>query len=303
MFSFGKRKIFLTILIILFMGLCGWFWRHRESVPFVSQPLSTAAAPFEYGMSRIAFAGRTGIGMIDQILSDWEELEALRRENGALRAEQTAYSGILAENIRLRELAGFRQGYKQFTLLGASVIDRDYGSWSDTMVIDRGTDSGIAKYMPVIVPGGLVGFVSDVYLNSARVQLITDPRTSVGAVVQRPGSRVASIVRGNGSRPAQMIFTNLIREADILKGDMLVTSGYGGVYPPGLLIGTVDSVTGGESDTIRSAVVTPAADMGRLEGVFVITSQFERTLPQNIEMTAPTKEPVMNPNEKQAGVS
>lgn len=143
--------------------------------------------------------------MIDQILSDWEELEALRRENGALRAEQTAYSGILAENIRLRELAGFRQGYKQFTLLGASVIDRDYGSWSDTMVIDRGTDSGIAKYMPVIVPGGLVGFVSDVYLNSARVQLITDPRTSVGAVVQRPGSRVASIVRGNGSRPAQMI--------------------------------------------------------------------------------------------------
>lgn len=303
MFSFGKRKIFLTILIILFMGLCGWFWRHRESVPFVSQPLSTAAAPFEYGMSRIAFAGRTGIGMIDQILSDWEELEALRRENGELRAEQTAYSGILAENIRLRELAGFRQGYKQFTLLGASVIDRDYGSWTDTMVIDRGTDSGIAKYMPVIVPGGLVGFVSDVYLNSARVQLITDPRTSVGAVVQRPGSRVASIVRGNGSRPAQMIFTNLIREADILKGDMLVTSGYGGVYPPGLLIGTVDSVTGGESDTIRSAVVTPAADMGRLEEVFVITSQFERTLPQNIEMTAPTKEPVMNPNEKQAGVS
>lgn len=303
MFSFGKRKIFLTILIILFMGLCGWFWRHRESVPFVSQPLSTAAAPFEYGMSRIAFAGRTGIGMIDQILSDWEELEALRRENGALRAEQTAYSGILAENIRLRELAGFRQGYKQFTLLGASVIDRDYGSWSDTMVIDRGTDSGIAKYMPVIVPGGLVGFVSDVYLNSARVQLITDPRTSVGAVVQRPGSRVDSIVRGNGNRPAQMIFTNLIREADILKGDMLVTSGYGGVYPPGLLIGTVDSVTGGESDTIRSAVVTPAADMGRLEEVFVITSQFERTLPQNIEMTAPTKEPVMNPNEKQAGVS
>lgn len=303
MFSFGKRKIFLTILIILFMGLCGWFWRHRESVPFVSQPLSTAAAPFEYGMSRISFAGRTGIGMIDQILSDWEELEALRRENGALRAEQTAYSGILAENIRLRELAGFRQGYKQFTLLGASVIDRDYGSWSDTMVIDRGTDSGIAKYMPVIVPGGLVGFVSDVYLNSARVQLITDPRTSVGAVVQRSGSRVASIVRGNGNRPAQMIFTNLIREADILKGDMLVTSGYGGVYPPGLLIGTVDSVTGGESDTIRSAFVTPAADMGRLEEVFVITSQFERTLPQNIEMTAPTKEPVMNPNEKQAGVS
>lgn len=284
------------------MGLCGWSWRHRESIPFVSQPLSIAAAPFEYGTSRIALAGRTGLDMADQMLSNWEELDALRRENGALRAEQTAYSEILAENVRLRSLAGFRQGYTQYQLLGASVIARDYGSWTDTLVIDRGTDDGLARYMPVIVPEGLVGFVSEVYRTTARVQLITDPRTSVGAIVQRPSSRVVSIVQGNGSRSSVLTFVNLSRAADVLKDDTLVTSGYGGVYPQGLLIGRVSEVTDDPSTPAREAQVTPSADLSRLEEVFVITSAFERTMPQDIDAAAPVKEPPMNPNEKQAGV-
>lgn len=302
MFFFGKRKIGLAMVIFAFMGLCGWFWRHRESVPFVSQPLSTAAAPFEYGVSRAAFQVRTGVAIIDEALSGWQEMEMLRQENGALRAEQTAYSEILAENIRLRRLAGFKQGYTQFTLLGARVIARDYGSWTNTMVIDRGTDSGLARYMPVIVPEGLVGFVSEVYANSARVQLVTDPRTSVSAVVQRPASRTASLVKGSGNEPDKLSFVNLPREADVIKGDMLVTSGYGGVYPHGLLIGRVEQVDDDVTGTLKEAAASPAADLSRLEEVFVITSHIEKTAPANIDTTAPLKEPPMNPNEKQAGV-
>lgn len=301
MFFFGKRKIVLAMIAFAFMGLCGWFWRHRESIPFVSQPLSIAAAPFEYGTSRFAFAGRTGIAMIDQILANWQELDDLKRENGALRAEQTAYSEILAENMRLRALAGFKQGYTQHTLLGAKVIARDYGAWTNTMVIDRGSDSGLARYMPVIVPEGLVGFVSEVYMNSARVQLITDPRTSVGAIVQRPQSRVASMVKGNGNRPDSLTFANLSREADVIKGDVLVTSGYGGVYPHGLLVGRVEQVADESTTTSREAIVTPAADLSRLEEVFVMTSHIEKTAPEKIDARVPT-EPPMNPNEKQAGV-
>lgn len=302
MFFFGKRKILLVMASFVFMGLCGWFWRHRESIPFVSQPLSVAAAPFEYGASRLAFAGRTGIDIIDQAVSGWQELDALRKENGALRAEQTAYSEILAENVRLRALAGFRQGYTEHTLLGARVTVRDTGTWTDTMMIDRGSDSGIARYMPVIVPGGLVGFVSEVYLNTARVQLVSDPRTSVGAIVERPASREASLVKGNGNADRELVFVNLAREADVIKGDVLVTSGYGGVYPKGLLIGQVRQVEDDASGTSRSAVVSPAADLSRLEEVFVITSYIEKTPPEAIDGRVP-QEPPMNPNEPQAGVS
>lgn len=302
MFFFGKRKIILAMLTFLLMGACGWFWRHRESIPFVSQPLSVAAAPFEYGVSRLAFAGRTGIGMLDQVLDNWRELDKLKKENEALRAEQTAYSEILAENIRLRSLAAFKQGYTQHTLLGAKVIARDYGGWTDTMLIDRGSDSGLSRYMPVIVPSGLVGFVSDVYMNSSRVQLVTDPRTSVGAIIQRPESRVVSLAKGNGSRPSGLVFGNLSREADVIKGDWLVTAGYGGVYPPGLLVGQVSLVRDDGTTMAKEALVTPAADMERLEEVFVMTSYIEKTEPQDID-TRVVEEPPMNPNEKQAGVS
>lgn len=124
------------------------------------------------------------MGILSQVLNNWKELDSLKKENESLKAEQSGYSEILAENIRLRSLLQFKQGYKQYNMLGASVITRDYGGWTQTMVIDRGEDSGLKKYMPVIVPPGLVGFISEVYENSARVQLLLDPRTTVGGIVE-----------------------------------------------------------------------------------------------------------------------
>lgn len=303
MFFFGTRRILLFIGIFAFMGLCGWLWRHREAVPFVSQPLSIATAPFTYTVSEGAFVLRTGIEIIDQNWNNWKELDELKRKNEALLAEQTAYSEILAENIRLRDLATFKQGYKRFTLLGARVMVRDYGSWTDTMIVDRGEDSGITKYMPVIVPKGLVGFVSEVYPDSARVQLITDPRTSVSALVQRPKSRIMALVKGNGSRVQDLSFTGLAREADIVKEDVLITSGYGGVYPHGLLIGTITEVDDVKGEAIRNAKILPAADFEHLEEVFIITNSFEKDMPPEIDPSIPLKAPPMNPNAEQAEVS
>ncbi len=301
MFFFGKRKIMGVMVIFVLLALFGWLWKHRESVPFISQPLSAAAAPFQYGTSRFSQGIHTGIAVVDQALNRWQELEALRSENGALRAEQAQYGEILAENIRLRKMLDFKSGYTQFQLLGASVISRDYGVWTDTVVIDRGEDSGIKKYMPVIVPQGLVGFVSEVYANSARVQLLTDPRTSVGAIVQRPASRVASLVTGSGNFPGQLLFVNIPKEADVVKGDMLVTSGYGGVYPHGLLIGTVGQVESDPAGIVKEIFVQPSADFRYMEEVFVITDHIQKTAPAEIKPQLPVTEPPMNPNARQAG--
>ena len=301
MIFFDRKKIVFAILLFIFAGACGWFWRHREYIPFVSQPLSTGAAPFEYGVSRAAWNTRDGLGILSQVLNNWKELDSLKKENESLKAEQSGYSEILAENIRLRSLLQFKQGYKQYNMLGASVITRDYGGWTQTMVIDRGEDSGLKKYMPVIVPSGLVGFISEVYENSARVQLLLDPRTTVGGIVERPASRVVSMVSGNSGSPDKLAFINLAREADVLKGDVIITSGYGGVYPKGLVIGTVSNV---DVDTIggsQVAYITPAADFSHLEEVFVITDQVQKTAPGSITANAPKREPPMNPNKVQAG--
>lgn len=300
MIFFGKRKIFLTILVFILMAAGGWFWRHRESVPFISQPLSIAATPFEYSISRLSLWGKTGIEMIDQTISGWVELDSLRKENAGLRVEQSRYSEILAENIRLRKLLAFKEGYKQFHLLGASVISRDYGTWTNTMMVDRGSDSGLRKYMPVIVPEGLVGFVSEVYAHTARVQLLSDPRTTVGGLVQRPSSRVVSMVSGNAPHPGTLAFINVSREADVIKGDVIITSGYGGVYPKGLVIGSIKQVSDDGNQVNLDAEIEPAVDFGHLEEVFVITDFIQKTAPEDIHAKVPLKERPMNPNTRQA---
>lgn len=299
MLFFGRRKIILVICILLTMAVTGWFWRHKESVPFVSQTLSTVAAPFEYTASQITFMGKTGISIIDQSVSKWSGLDNLRKENAGLKAEQLRYSEILAENIRMRNLLKFKQGYTKFNLLGASVIARDYGTWMNTLMIDRGTDSGIKTYMPVIVPQGVVGFVSDVYLKTARVQLVLDPRTTVGGIVQRPASRVASMVSGNSGKQGVLSFINIAKEADVIKGDRVVTSGYGGVYPKGLLIGTVENVSDDLEKVSLDADIRPAVDFGHLEEVFVITDSIQKSAPEDIDIKTPLRERPIDPNSQQ----
>lgn len=301
MIFFGKKKIASIILLFAFMGACGWFWRHREYIPFVSQPLSVGAAPFEYGVSRAAWLGENSIGMVQQIFTNWKDLEELKRENESLKAEQNRYSEVLAENIRLRGLLKFKQGYTSYNMVGASVIERDYGGWTHTMVIDRGEDSGIKKYMPVIIPSGLVGFVSEVYMNSAMVQLLLDPRTTVGGIVQRPASRVVSMVTGNSGNPGYLTFMSLPKESDVIKGDTIVTSGYGGVYPKGLIIGTVEKVDVDSEGGTQSAEIKPAADFAHMEEVFIITDHIQKTSPDSITVKPPKIEPPMNPNKQQAG--
>ncbi len=299
MLFLGKRKIVLIILILFAMAVTGWFWKHKESVPFVSQTLSTAVAPFEYTASKITFTAKTGIDIIDQSISKWSDLEDLKKENAGLKAEQLRYSEILAENIRMKDLLRFKQGYTRFNLLGASVIARDYGTWMNTLMIDRGSDSGIKVYMPVIVPEGVVGFVSEVYLKTARVQLLLDPRTVVGGMVQRPASRVVSMVSGNSGKQGVLSFINISREADVIKGDVVITSGYGGVYPKGLAVGTVEKVSDDLEKVSLDADIKPAVDFSHLEEVFVITDFIQKSVPQDIQNKVQLRERPVEPNSRQ----
>ena len=103
MIFFGRKKMAAAVALFVFMGACGWFWRHREYIPFISQPLSIGAAPFNYTASRTALSFTQGLDLLSGVWGNWNELDALRKENESLRAEQAQYSEILAENIRDRK--------------------------------------------------------------------------------------------------------------------------------------------------------------------------------------------------------
>lgn len=274
-----RRTLVWAIAILLLIGLVGWAWRHRETVPFVTQPLVATATPFEYGTARVAQEVLGGATILRGAVTGYAELQQLRAENDSLRGALTAQREIVAENERLRALLQFEATYPQYQVLAARVITRDDGGWTQSAVIDRGKAEGLTKYMAVMLPQGVVGFVSDVYPHSARIQFILDPRTAVGGIVQRPQSRVAALVSGNGNDVAHPEMIDIVKEGDIVVGDAIVTSGYGGLYPKGLLIGTVKEIVPDPSGVVKRAVLTPAVDFTKLEEVLVILNASTAAVP------------------------
>ena len=277
MYSFGKKSILVVLVLFIIIAVVGWAWRQRDSLPFITKPLQIVAAPFEYGASRIMDTLSSTFHIVDISLKNRIEWESLEKENAELKERSVDYDEILAENKRYRELLDFKAAHRQFNVRAGSVISRDYGTWSNTMVIDIGSEDGIEENMAVVTPAGVVGFISDVYPHSSRVQLLTDPRTSIGAIVQRPESRVSSVVRGNGNVPTEPQFVNIAKDADILEGDTLVTSGFGSIYPKGLYIGTIVSIHQDDNDFVKYAVIRPGVDFSKLEEVFVITPATDTT--------------------------
>lgn len=267
---FSRRVLWVFVGILILVGIFGWAWRHRESVPFVTKPLVTLTTPFQYGAARGTQELMAGISVLRAAVQGERERTELERENAELRMMLTSQRELLAENIRLRDLLSFQVSYPQYSLLSSHVIARDDGGWTQTILIDRGADDGVREYMPVLLPEGLVGFVSDVYPSSARVRLLIDPRTAVGGIVQRPESRVASMVTGNGNDREHPEMIQIIKEGDIVSGDTIVTSGYGGLYPKGIFIGTVIAVEPDASGVVKRAVLNPGVRFDSLEEVFVV---------------------------------
>lgn len=266
-----KLIIFVTVSCII-LALLGFAWKQRTIIPFVTVPLEEITTPFTYGSARVLNSVITGIDVLDTAIG--RALTDSEKDNTIAELEQKLvnHDEVVAENIRLRQLLDYERAHPEFTMTLAGVIMKDFGTWTNTLTIDRGAADGIETNMAVVVPSGVVGVITDVYPHSARVQTYLDPRSAIGVIVQRPESRLAGVVKGDGNRPYTPSMVNIAREGDVLVGDKLVTSGYGGIYPKGLLLGNVSSIENDSEGFVKNAVVKPTVDFHRLEEVFIITS-------------------------------
>jgi rod shape-determining protein MreC len=199
----------------------------------------------------------------------------LRNEVEQLRGINLQANEALAENERLRKMIGYQQAAHQFDMVAARVIGRESDTWSRMIVIDRGTMNGIANDMPVVTPQGLVGRVVEAGMNSSKVQLILDPRSSVGTIVQRAESRVTGIVQGDMDNPTMPQMVNIPKNADVVEGDVIVTSGFGGIYPKGIIVGLVSSLKNDDGGLLKIGILESAVDFQKLEDVQVITASCE----------------------------
>ncbi len=274
---FPKKAVILLLALITVVVLAGASLKGKYQFPFAERVVTTIIAPISSVMTNIGYKFRKSVLFVGNFFTLYKNNQQLITEKQQLQKKLVHLQEVEAENARLRDVLSYKSRVPQYNIVTAAVIARDPASWMDMIVIDRGSAEGIRKDMPVVTHQGLVGNVIQVFNHSAKVQLVLSPRSSVGGLVQRNESRIAAIIVGNGTKPLSPRMINLARDADIVKDDVVITSGFGGIYPKGILIGQVKDIVEEEGGLLKYAVLKPAVNFDRLEEVMVIIKK--RDLP------------------------
>jgi len=273
--SNGKK---IVALIFVFISVfCSVFFaaRGKFSTTTTNGVAMAIMSPFQrafsWAGSQLTFVKNS----VAEISHLHEQNKQLREEVEILRAQNLTANEYASENQRLRNLLGYKQAAVQFDLVAASVIGRESASWSSVIIINRGTLDGVANNMAVVTEMGLVGHVIEAGVNSSKVQLLLDPRSSVGTLIQRPESRVAGIIEGDIKNPNFPRMVNIPKDSDVQVNDMVVTSGFGGVYPKGIVVGKVIEIHNEEGGLLKYGVIDTSVDFQKLEDVAVIVASRE----------------------------
>ena len=272
----SSKKIFALLIVMVSIFLCVFLAaRGRFETPASSQTVSAILSPFQQIISWFGSRFSYVYDTFEEITTLHEENERLKDEVEKLRAQNQQAIEFEAENDRLRALVGYKTAATQFDLVVSRVIGYESSTWTHMITIDRGSRHGIKEHMAVVTEAGLVGHVTEADLNSSKVQLIIDTRSSVGSLIQRPTSRVVGVVEGDPSNPTHPRMANVPKDADMHEGDIVVTSGFGGVYPKGIIIGRVESIHPDIGGLLKFGILDPAVNFQKLEDVAVIVESRE----------------------------
>lgn len=273
------RRILFSILVFAIVAATVFFLVLRGSgkVSIFENAVGSLLSPVQNAFHTVAEKVRG-------LTANWRSYNALQTdynavsfENEQLRMQLTSAEEATLENERLKTLLDAQSTYDSLDPIYAKVIARDAGPWFKTFSINRGSNSGVDVGMAVVNGDGLIGRVTEVGLNYAKVISIIDTRSSVACLMQR--TRDNGVMRGqiaDSDSSAQCYVYYLPNINSITPGDTVITSGTDSLYPKGLKVGSVTALSLDAGSEGTYAVVTPSVDFQRIEEVFVLRTVIER---------------------------
>ncbi|HIS51815.1 MAG TPA: rod shape-determining protein MreC [Candidatus Onthomonas avicola] len=267
---FRKNGIVLLIAALVLTGVISIGSAVMPVNPLTNL-LGILATPFRAAATAVVSWGEGVYRYATEYEALQERVAELERELAETEAANREAASALEENERLRDLLELRQRRRDFVFESAAVTGRTSTSWEATLTISKGSAHGVAEGDSVITEtGALVGVVDEAGLNWSTVTTIIDPDISVGATVFRTAD--SGILEGDLTLMTQGAcrLSYLSAQAELVSGDEVLTSGTGGLYPSGLVIGYIEGVYTDPSGLEQYAVLRPAADLDALAQVFVI---------------------------------
>jgi rod shape-determining protein MreC len=237
----------------------------RPAASGLGRVMIAFVAPFQELATRVVKTIQDGWWNYFFLVSVAHENQRLLKELGASRQKMIQQSELELENQRLRELLGFKRSLPS-PAIAAEIIGKDPSAWFKTVIIDKGSTDGLRRGLPAVSSSGVVGQIVEVSARQSRLMLIIDRNSGADALVQR--TRARGIVKGTSQDDCYLDY--VLHADDVRVGDLVVSSGFDGVYPKGLLIGTVTAVDFKGGDFFKDVQITPAVDFDKLEEVLII---------------------------------
>lgn len=270
-FDTWKFKI-LVIVAVFLVGIMAYAGANGRLTAAPQELLSVVLTPLQKVTSALS-GGAASVWekytSIDDVMDRNEQLEA---ENAELRQQMVDYDRIKAENDAYKALARIQDTNSEASYVSAFVIGRDPLDEFGGFTLDQGSTDGVAVNDAIISDRGyLLGVVVEVDATSCKVMTILHPSFNAAGVISR--TRENGIITGSADYAAdgQCVLTNLDRATEAHKGDQVITTGLGGVFPANLLVGTVQEAVPEQSGKSSSAVILPGADPRTVKHVFIVT--------------------------------
>lgn len=300
-FLTNKKLIVLLISVIIFISLVTLSLSGGNNV--VQSLTNDITAFVGRSFSKPADSVMTAFNSVEEIQHTFEENQVLKREIKKIYEKDAEIANLREENKQLQAELGVSDTLSEYQTVAANVISRNPDQWIENLIIDVGSDDGVNETMPVMNQNGLIGIISEANASSSKVTLITNVDESSNRVSaqinikDRPASSeendnddanknsnaVYGIISEYREETGDLVMTQVTSDLDIQEGNIVTTSGLGGLFPSGLVIGEVREVTLDNQGLGRVIFVKPATDFNNTKTVTVVNREAETILPEDFE--------------------
>lgn len=255
----------VTFLILIFKTI------KSDNISLTGNGIGVTFNAIQGGIYKFNSKVKDSVSFIFNFSNVKKENEELRKKNSELESKALDYDSLKEENEKLRGMLNFKDQRSEYDYIGCDIIGKSGSGLLDQFVINKGSKDGIQKQMIAITEQGLVGQVTSTGSNWAIVQSLSNENLAVSGTIESTNDN-GGIVKGykdsNNRLLAKLYYLPL--DSNIKEGDVVLTSGLGGVYPKGIRIGSVTDVEEDKGKVMKNAIIKPYVDFNKLEEVFIV---------------------------------